>query len=1305
MKKLVLLTLVLCLFITLGASVSFAAAANGISETILDQFLDPPTQAKGMFRYWIPDGTVQADVVEKQMWEIYNAGFGGVEIGHVPNGRYDALPENRWGTPMWQQGVINVLKAANKLPDDFKLQFTICSAWPAALSNIDPNSEASAQELQMTFMKITGAEITDLSLPATKTNLSATESFILKDTFVAATVARVSAVNGANLELDYDTMQDISNRVSTNGSKPAGVPDPADPYCLSLYGDAASMNISDWPASKQKLADTQYTYKADLTDLSYLDNYVASSGDSIQVGDWVLYGFYRRGTGQTMGLSGPWAFVSSLRFPTTATVIDVFGETGAKALTDYWDDFILNPELLGLMKAKPGLFFEDSLEQTTGTMNWNSEMSDEIRAQKGYDITKYLPFLFSAVGSNRMTSNKGNENDFVEDFMTAQAELYVKRMKHFKTWAGEFGWGLKTQSYTHTGYIDEGLAATVSTEAEGESLEFGSNLDRYRTVATGTLTAGNYIVSSETMASSGIYRTPWSSSVAAIQRDLAAGVNRVVIHGYSYPYTDALFIPDVTPAKLLRGNTWPGWTTFPTAGDNWGERTPGWQDFDIFSDYLARTQAVLQAGTAKFDLAVMTHAFSYTRPGQVNLPGARPAGESDSTDNSVYPVLLNRGFSYEVYSEGIFSHDNCTVSDGVFDRSGAKALIINNLDVLKQETADKILEFAKAGLPVVFAGQLPAKAWGTDSNQVLTDTLAEALALDNVTQVADMDGLMAWLSDNDITASTSYTQYNLRSQRRLDYDGSNYHFLYNHNSTAVTVDVALEGSGAPYLLDAVTGEVTPIPTYNLVNGKVVVPMVIGGKEAAIVAISDNSTAFGKSKAVWATSSEAELEYTDNGYMAKITTPGTYNAAFSNGYSKSVTITSTPEPINLTGANWNLSIEGWSADLANVLINPTATKKTTIDFGSVGLGMWRDLAATPAQLAELGVWASGANPAMLYVSGIGVYTTSFNLPANWDSSKAGYVLNLVHNNDMITGVTVNGQLLRRINQSSDKLDIGEYLKPGVNTLEIKLSTTLGNAVNFYHNQILGESNANDGSLYGGTRCALQNFGLTGVTLAPYVLEEIENCIMASIRADADAVGLGAPASYTVSLSDAKGAGVVTLSFTADSRYLDLNNATALNGFSILEPLAWEYVGAQLWKGTVKLYCPGFVQSNDPLDVLRISGAARDLLGNTTVTFTDISVTGDVFGLSGAKPSLIMTTEAATSIVTKTVFSKYDLNHDGKIDELDLAIVVYYYLANDLEADWEVVKFDIASAKDCDVALNGRVDLADMIEVIANYCDSY
>ncbi|MCL2164542.1 MAG: EF-hand domain-containing protein [Oscillospiraceae bacterium] len=286
-----------------------------------------------------------------------------------------------------------------------------------------------------------------------------------------------------------------------------------------------------------------------------------------------------------------------------------------------------------------------------------------------------------------------------------------------------------------------------------------------------------------------------------------------------------------------------------------------------------------------------------------------------------------------------------------------------------------------------------------------------------------------------------------------------------------------------------------------------------------------------------------------------------------------------------------------------------------------------------------------------------------------------------------------------------IDIGPYLVNGTNEIVIDYSSSMANVqlargiiteqlhfVNTYH-----------GVSKWGFKQVYLDLGPNQAVLIPYVEKVMR--VFADIRSDEASAGLGAPASYTVSLNNATGAGVVTLSFTANSRYLDLTSATALNGFSILDPLSWEYVGGQLWKGTVELYYPGFVQNNDPLDVLRISGVALDLLGDTTVTLTDISVSGDMSGYSGVLPSVITTAEAVTSIVTKTVFSKYDLNHDGRIDELDLAIVVFYYLANDLEADWIAVKFDIASAKDCDVAHNGRIDLADMIEVIVNYCDSY
>ncbi|MCL2164776.1 MAG: S-layer homology domain-containing protein [Oscillospiraceae bacterium] len=139
------------------------------------------------------------------------------------------------------------------------------------------------------------------------------------------------------------------------------------------------------------------------------------------------------------------------------------------------------------------------------------------------------------------------------------------------------------------------------------------------------------------------------------------------------------------------------------------------------------------------------------------------------------------------------------------------------------------------------------------------------------------------------------------------------------------------------------------------------------------------------------------------------------------------------------------------------------------------------------------------------------------------------------------------------------------------------------------------------------------------------------VSVGIRPNAGSVVTNAQVSYTVSLSDAKGAGIVTLSFTMDGRYLDLTSATALNGFSILEPLSWEQGGDQVWTGAVKLFYPGFVQNDSPLDILRISGVARDLLGKTTVALTDFTVTGNVNGFSGAMPGAITTAEAVTTVV--------------------------------------------------------------------------
>ena len=202
--------------------------------------------------------------------------------------------------------------------------------------------------------------------------------------------------------------------------------------------------------------------------------------------------------------------------------------------------------------------------------------------------------------------------------------------------------------------------------------------------------------------------------------------------------------------------------------------------------------------------------------------------------------------------------------------------------------------------------------------------------------------------------------------------------------------------------------------------------------------------------------------------------------------------------------------------------------------------------------------------------------------------------------------------------------------------------------------------------------------------------------------------GDPIPYTVSLAGVKDIGTIKLSFTVDTALQSLNLASAvtpLNGFSTLK-LDWADLGGGIWKGTITLMYPGFLSAVSPLDVLRITTNARDTVGNASITISGLEITGNVGGLSGYQLCTIIVPTATTSIVNKQpIYSRYDLNHDGAIDILDTNIAVKFYLKTSASAGWATELFDIATAQDADVNDSGRVDLADLIEIMANYCASY
>jgi len=105
------------------------------------------------------------------------------------------------------------------------------------------------------------------------------------------------------------------------------------------------------------------------------------------------------------------------------------------------------------------------------------------------------------------------------------------------------------------------------------------------------------------------------------------------------------------------------------------------------------------------------------------------------------------------------------------------------------------------------------------------------------------------------------------------------------------------------------------------------------------------------------------------------------------------------------------------------------------------------------------------------SGVGTYTTIVTLPSDWTSDHGAY-LNLGSVLDTVR-VNVNGQDLPPVNFSDlSRIDIGPYLHEGDNTIEVRVASTLLNAVRVAPNT-------------GAQNRARQNYGLMGpVQFIPY-----------------------------------------------------------------------------------------------------------------------------------------------------------------------------------------------------------------------------
>jgi hypothetical protein len=747
-------------------------------------------------------------------------------------------------------------------------------------------------------------------------------------------------------------------------------------------------------------------------------------------GTWTVMVFRQTASGQK---GSPYTAPNADTFASgDGYVVDHLSTEGAEVSTDYWDQHLLTPAVRGLVEQlEQGTeFFEDSLE-LDDTTKWTWDFRREWQARRGYDPVLDLPAL-AGVGKLTEGGAVGEDHtpffDFADglgervrhDYRQTWSDLYVdRRLKTFRAWAHRRGMSTRAQAYGEP--VDSAYASSLIDVPEGESFGFGNDIERFKTSIAGAHMTGNPITSTELGADFG---SVWNTTQAGlgtsgqlnqVYKAYAGGATQVVWHGFPY-----LEMPAGTGAQAA----WPGMTFGGNASfsEAWGPRMPQWTDAKAMNDHMGRLQAVLRQGRPRFDVAMYWQEFATT------------AGIL-KPDNA----LRRGGFTNDYLSPEFLRGDGARFEDGRLfpDASAFKALVVQDQETMPLDVARRLGRLAADGLPIVFVGALPATTPGAEDVDAedarLAGVLGELVARPSVRRVAaeaDVPGALQALgvrpsAEND--ASTSAILPVRRQTAKADF-----YYLFNQAQTAVDQAVTLEGAGRPYLLNTWTGEATPVARYTRSGGTVTVPVRLAANDQLVVVLTDDAsgvlgTATAKGPHATASTADDVVPAGADGLAVRSSTARTVSTTLDDGRRVDTAIPSVPATFAL--GQWKLSVERWTPGPSG---KASDTAKTTLPTVDVAAG---DDGRLPS-------WS--AIPGLKDASGIGTYTTTMRVPDAWTGGHGAY-LDLGRVVDSVR-VTVNGRVLPPVNpMDPSRVDLGPYLHGGDNQVEVRVASTLLNAV--------------------------------------------------------------------------------------------------------------------------------------------------------------------------------------------------------------------------------------------------------------------
>lgn len=307
------------------------------------------------------------------------------------------------------------------------------------------------------------------------------------------------------------------------------------------------------------LSRTQYTLSAtSLTDVTdqvddsgqlHLDfPSTNSTGDSHIIFAVYLYKSYYRAQQGPLEMKGPQSKPESY-INNGSWAVDHFSALGARVMTKFWEEHILNNSTKELLQQVGNYGWEDSVE-IQANVYWTKNLSSIFEDQHKYSINKWLPILFHRNGKYKqsnppiwyVTDEPDQGNAHIADYRATLASQYQIYESELTKWTNEY---LSLQFSAQLSYnlpMDM-LANIPSVDApETESLDFSDLIDGYRQYSGPANLARRRIISSECGAVRGeAYVETLPELLWKVKRSYAGSVNQFIFHGFPYSgYVSAL---------------------------------------------------------------------------------------------------------------------------------------------------------------------------------------------------------------------------------------------------------------------------------------------------------------------------------------------------------------------------------------------------------------------------------------------------------------------------------------------------------------------------------------------------------------------------------------------------------------------------------------------------------------------------------------------------------------------------------------------------------------------------------------------